>query len=105
MMILQWEGTSVKITKEEVAHVAQLSRLALTEQELIAMQEELGDILADMRMLETMRLEDMPEFQTEKDLCNITREDSVQPSFGRKRLLAAAAVRNDESIVVPKTVE
>ena len=50
----------MKITKEEVAHVAQLSRLALTEQELIAMQEELGDILADMRMLETMRLEDIP---------------------------------------------
>mgnify|MGYP003296635690 FL=1 len=91
----------MKITKEEVVHVAQLSRLVLSEEETVGMQEELEKILMAMRMLP----QDTDISNETSELCNIMREDTVEPSYDRKRLLTAAASHSDESVIVPKTVE
>ena len=94
----------MKIRKEEVEHVAQLSRLTLTEKELAQMQQDLTEILTDMRTLEELEQERADKVSV-IPLCHVTREDAVQPSFSRAALLANASVHNEDSIIVPKTVE
>lgn len=94
----------MKIGREEVEHVAQLSRLALTEPELARMQQDLTEILTDMGTLEELEQERADKV-SEMSLCNVTREDVVHPSFARAALLANAPVHNEDSIIAPKTVE
>lgn len=96
----------MKIGREEVLHVAQLSRLVLTEAELARMQQDLTEILTDMRTLEELEQEKSGEVSRgEVPLCHVTREDVVRPSYDRVALLANAPVHNEDSIIVPKTVE
>ena len=94
----------MKIGREDVMHVAQLSRLALTEAELAQMQQDLTAILEDMRTLEELEeTSERPSFA--HTLCNVTREDVIRSSADRAKLLKNAAVHHEDSIVVPKTVE
>ena len=95
----------MKIGREEVEHVAQLSRLALTEPELARMQQDLTEILTDMRTLEELDREKAENVSREVPLCHVTREDAIRPSGDRAALLANAPVHNEDSIIVPKTVE
>ena len=95
----------MKIAIEEVAHVAQLSRLAWTEEEMTAMQQDLTEILEYMRTLEQLEqnIEDLPN--ANDALCNVTRDDTILSSYPRDALLTNAPRRNGEYLVVPKTVE
>ena len=63
---------------------------------------ETGEIL-DASALE--QLQDGDESFCGMAMCDATREDVVQPSIPREHLLANASVRNEQGIVVPKTVE
>lgn len=94
----------MKIDRDEIVHVAQLSRLTLTEAELVRMQQDLAEILEDMRTLEELESRTASDM-SKNTLCNVTREDTVCPSFDRAVLLANAPAHNGESIIVPKTVE
>ena len=95
----------MKIGREEVEHVAQLSRLALTEPELARMQQDLTEILTDMRTLEELEHGNSDEVSKKSPLCHVTREDAIRPSGDRAALLANAPVHNEDSIIAPKTVE
>lgn len=95
----------MEITKEEVARVAQLSRLIWNEEELDGMRRELSSVLEYMRTLEQLETEDAEDPIGERAPVHVVRADVVCPSYDRGALLANAAVRNEESIIVPKTVE
>ena len=94
----------MEIRREEVAHVAKLSKLALSEAELGQMQQALAEILADMKTLGKLEMGDV---SASKDvpLVNVFREDVIQPSTPRDVLLQNAPARNADSMIVPKTVE
>ena len=94
----------MEIRREEVAHVAKLSKLALSEAELGQMQQALAEILADMKTLGELEMGDV---SASKDvpLVNVFREDVIQPSTPRDVLLQNAPARNADSMIVPKTVE
>ena len=93
----------MRIEKKEVAHVASLSCLALNEGETDAVQADLTEIL---RLIDTLsHWEDLGDGSVADALQNVTREDAVQPSFDREALLRNAAVRNEQGIIVPQTVE
>ena len=95
----------MEITKEEVARVAQLSRLIWSEGALDEMRGELSSILEYMRTLEQLETEGAEASVGESAPIHVVRDDTVCPSYDRGALLANAAVRNEESIIVPKTVE
>lgn len=92
----------MKIAKEEVERVARLSRLALSETELVRMQKDLAEILTYMQTLEQLASSGAVKAG---EPVNVVREDLMKPSFDRDKLLANAAVHRADSIVVPKTVE
>ena len=94
----------MEIRREEIAHVAKLSKLALSETELEQMQQALVEILENMKTLEELELSDMSA-SAEAVLVNVFREDVIQPSAPRDALLQNAPARNADSMIVPKTVD
>ena len=87
---------------ESLRHLAQLARLALSDQELRAFEPELERILAAFAVL-ARHASSAP---ATADLSGSlhAREDRPMPSLARDELLAPASAHDDGYFVVPKTV-
>ena len=95
----------MKVTKELVDYVAQLSRLELTDEQNEKAQKQLGAIIdyADtLNEIDTATVEPMSHVFPVK---NVLREDVVKDSHDRKELLSNAPMSDEEAFLVPKTVE
>jgi aspartyl-tRNA(Asn)/glutamyl-tRNA(Gln) amidotransferase subunit C len=89
------------LSRDDVAHVAHLARLGLTEAELGRLEGELNHILDQyVRLTELDTGEIAPTAQT-IELENILRDDIVKPSFSQAAALANVADTRDGFIVVP----
>ena len=98
----------MEISRESVRHIAALSRLSLTEDELTRAQHELAAILTYMKTIDGIpptELSDNAITPAVAPLSNVMREDEPRPSAARDLLLKNAPRHTDETIVVPKTVE
>ena len=93
------------ISRQDVEHVARLSRLALNDAELERMREQLSGILAyidKLRALDTAGVEPtshaVPQF-------NVMREDEPRPCFPVEEMLANAPDRAGDFFRVPRIIE
>ena len=94
----------MKITKEQILHVAKLSQLSPDEVELDSLRGDLEEILSAMSVLsETDERTD--RIHTYFEYPHVGRDDTAIASSDRAKLLANAPVQNGESIVVPRTLE
>ncbi|CDX04077.1 Aspartyl/glutamyl-tRNA(Asn/Gln) amidotransferase subunit C [bioreactor metagenome] len=94
----------VKISREEVEHVAFLARLELTEEELVTNTEQLNSILDYAAMLEKLNTDDIKPTAHAVPLHNVLREDQVKPSMAREKVLANAPDAQDGFFKVPRIV-
>ena len=94
----------MKITRQEVAHVAQLARLKLGDEQMQRLTGQLNDILAAMDKLNHLDTSGVPPTNHALDLTGAMREDVVRPSLERERALANAPEDNGESFVVPRVI-
>ena len=92
---------SGEISREEVAHVASLARLSLTEDELSTFTEQLCDVLETAAALESLDLADVEPMAQPYPLANVTRADIVVPSLDRDEVLAQAPDAQDGRFRVP----
>jgi aspartyl-tRNA(Asn)/glutamyl-tRNA(Gln) amidotransferase subunit C len=93
---------SERITRADVEHVAQLARLALTDEELTSLTSELGAILdyaAEVSALDTDGVEPTAH---PLPLVNVFRADVVEPGLPRDEVLAAAPAAEDGRFKVPR---
>jgi aspartyl-tRNA(Asn)/glutamyl-tRNA(Gln) amidotransferase subunit C len=90
------------LTRAEVAHVAKLARLALTEAELETMTTELGAILGYANEIAALDLTGVPATAHPLPLVNVLREDNVRPGANREEVLANAPAAEDNRFRVPK---
>jgi len=92
------------ISREEVLHVARLARLALTEDELGRLTEELGAILDAVSIVAELDLADVPATSHPLDLVNIWDEDEPRDSLSLDDVFANAPAREGDLFRVPPTV-
>ncbi len=92
----------MKITTEEIQHIANLARLNLSESELATMTGQLGKILNYVDTLEKIDTTGIPPTTHAVTITNAFREDSVRPSLDREAALANAPKADSESFIVPK---
>jgi aspartyl-tRNA(Asn)/glutamyl-tRNA(Gln) amidotransferase subunit C len=93
------------IDRDEVLHVARLARLILSEDEIQAMQRDLGSILEHVERIGELDLESVPptshvvaqDFPPELAL----RKDEPTPCLPREVALAQAPAVADEGFLVP----
>lgn len=93
--------TEKQISVDEVAHVASLARLKLTDEELVRFTDQLCailDVAADMAALD---LDDVPAMAQPWPLANVVRADVVVPSLDREEVLAQAPDAEDGRFKVP----
>jgi len=81
---------SVRITRDEVAHVARLARLELTDDELDLFTGQLAAVLEHAEDVEALDLADVPPTAHPYPLINVLRPDDVRPSLYRDEVLAQA---------------
>jgi aspartyl-tRNA(Asn)/glutamyl-tRNA(Gln) amidotransferase subunit C len=93
---------SGRITRADVEHVAQLARLALTEEELVSLTDELGKILEHAAQVSALDTEGVPPTAHPLPLVNVMRADEVRPGLARDEVLAAAPDAEDGRFKVPR---
>jgi aspartyl-tRNA(Asn)/glutamyl-tRNA(Gln) amidotransferase subunit C len=90
------------ISRADVAHVAKLARLDVTDDELERFTEQLGAVLehaADVAALDT---EGVPPTAHPLPLVNVLREDEPRPSVDRDEVLSQAPKAEDKRFWVPR---
>jgi len=94
----------MKITPEEISHVADLARLQLSPEEVKAMAEQLGAILSYVAKLNELDTEGIPPMTHAISIVNAFREDEVKPSLDREKTLSNGPQQDGESFVVPRII-
>jgi aspartyl-tRNA(Asn)/glutamyl-tRNA(Gln) amidotransferase subunit C len=78
------------LTREEVAHIAELAKLRLTPDEMDRFREQLSDILEYAEKLQVLDTQAIPPTASVLDLQNVMRPDKKGPSMPREDVLANA---------------
>lgn len=92
-----------EITREEVAHLARLSRLALEDSELDGLAAQLDVILGAVAQIsEVTDAADVPPTTHAVPVENVHRADVVTPSLPREDVLAGAPATEDGRFRVPQ---
>ena len=93
------------ISPEDVRHVARLARLALTDEELERMREQLDAILAYIDKLRELDVEGVEPTSHAVPLVNVMRDDDIRPVLAHEAALANAPDRAGELFRVPRIIE
>ena len=95
----------MRITAEQVAHIAALSRLSLTEQELETFRDQLSSIIEYVEQLRTLDTTGVEPTSHILPLSNVMREDVVKSSLPREEALRNAPDGTEDFYRVPKIIE
>lgn len=94
----------MKLSMDEVRHVAKLARLNIEDQAARRLTEEMNEILAAMDKLAQLDTEGVPPTNHALALTGAMRPDQARPSLDRAQGLANAPESNGESFVVPRVI-
>lgn len=95
----------MKITREEVEHVARLARLALSEGEREKIRAQLDAILTYIDKLNELNTSQVEPTSHVIPMTNVFRDDTVRPSLSQEEALANAPDRHDAFFRVPRIIE
>jgi len=88
----------MSITIEEIKHIAELSRLKLSEEEMLKLGSDLGSILEYIETLKEVDTRKVKETAQVSGLSDVLREDEVK-NWDREEVLAALSqgeLENDQ---------
>lgn len=91
-----------RITTADVAHVARLARLDVTEDELELFAEQLGAVLEHAADVAALDIADVPPTAHPLPLVNVFRADEPRPSLDRDEVLAQAPAAESGRFRVPR---
>ena len=89
------------ISREDVLHVAKLSRLEIPEDQIEAVRAELGAILDAVGKVSELDLAGVEPTSHPLDLVNVWDEDEPRPPLSREEALANAPDPVDGAFRVP----
>ena len=95
----------MKLSREEVLHIALLARLGLTEAEVDKFSEQLSNILENFEVLQQIDTDDIPPTAQAIELQNVTSEDEVTTSLPQSQVLANAPRKEDDFFRVRAVLE
>jgi aspartyl-tRNA(Asn)/glutamyl-tRNA(Gln) amidotransferase subunit C len=103
-----------QISRDEVAHLARLARLALTDSELDSYADQLGAILDHVSQIQAVDVTGVAATDNplsrkaggrpgdQDGVVNVFRSDVERPSLTQEQALAAAPKSADERFAVPR---
>ena len=93
------------ISRDEVAHLARLARLAVTKDELDTFAGQLDVILQAVAQVGEVAAADVPPTSHSVPLTNVLRDDVVVPGLAREDALAGAPDAQDDRFRVPRILD
>ncbi|MDA8365820.1 MAG: Asp-tRNA(Asn)/Glu-tRNA(Gln) amidotransferase subunit GatC [Actinomycetota bacterium] len=89
------------ISRDDVAHVAMLARLELSDAELDTYTDQLGAVLDHAADVAALDLAGVPPTSHALALANVLRPDEPRPCLDRAEVLASAPAVEDDRFRVP----
>ena len=80
----------MKLTREEVLHIAALAKLGMTEEGITHYGAQLSNILENFEVLKKVDTEGIAPTPQPNALCNVMKDDVVAPSMPPSDVLANA---------------
>lgn len=95
----------MRLTREQVLHVAELAKLKLTDAEADLFQGQLSAMLAYAERLDELDTESIPPTAGVLPLRDVMRPDQVCPSYPRQAMLANAPETEDGFVRVKAVLD
>lgn len=95
----------MKLTLEEVEHIAELARLRLTDEEMARYAEQLSEILDYAARLQSVDTSGISPTARVITAGNVLREDETRPGLSRQELLGNAPETEKGQFRVPPILE
>ena len=95
----------MKLTREEVLHIATLCRLGVNDEDVIRFSEQLSNILENFEVLKQVDTTNVPPTAQSIPLQNVLRKDEITPSLSQDDVLANAPRREGDSLRVKAVLE
>ena len=92
------------ISTSDIQHLASLSSLALADNEVDGLRQDLEKIITYIEKLKELDTTDVEPTYQVTGLENVWREDEVQTDVGRDELLKLAPEQKDFQVKVPKVL-
>jgi aspartyl-tRNA(Asn)/glutamyl-tRNA(Gln) amidotransferase subunit C len=93
------------ITRDEVANLARLARIALTDEELDHLAPQLEVILEAVARVGEVAAEDIPPTSHALPITNVVRPDEVRAGLSQQAALSGAPEAEDGRFRVPRILE
>jgi aspartyl-tRNA(Asn)/glutamyl-tRNA(Gln) amidotransferase subunit C len=93
---------AARISRDDVAHVARLARLELSEEELDLFSDQLAAVLEYAADVEALDTAGVPPTAHPLPVSNVFREDVVGDCLDRDEVLAQAPEAEDNRFRVPR---
>ena len=90
------------ISRDEVANLARLARIAMSDAELDHLAGEMDVILGAVARVQEVAGKDVPATSHPLDVHNVVREDEVLPSLLPSEALSGAPASEDQRFKVPQ---
>jgi aspartyl-tRNA(Asn)/glutamyl-tRNA(Gln) amidotransferase subunit C len=90
------------LSRHDLAHLARLARLAVTDEELDRFAGQLDAVLDAVAQVAKADVADVPPTTHAVPMTNVMRPDVVAPSLDREEVLAAAPAAEDGRFRVPR---
>ena len=95
----------MKLSREEVEHIALLARLGMTESEKEKFSEQLSNILEYFETLQQVDTTNVPPTAQATELQNVVRQDEISPSLSQGQVLTNAPWKEEEYFRVRAILE
>jgi len=92
----------MSITRDEVAHLARLSRLALSDEELDHLAPQLNQIISAVAQVQEVAAEGIPPTSHATGLANVFRDDEPVPCLTPEQALSGAPAVEMRRFKVPR---
>ena len=90
------------ISRDEVANLARLARITMSDDELDHLAGEMDVILGAVARVQEVASSDVPATSHPLDVNNVTREDVVLPSLTPSEALSGAPATDEGRFKVPQ---
>ncbi|CCZ56220.1 aspartyl/glutamyl-tRNA(Asn/Gln) amidotransferase subunit C [Clostridium sp. CAG:1219] len=93
------------VSRDDIIHIAKLSRLEFTDEELEKYTKDLDNIVNFANTLSEIDVTGVKPTNHILDIKNVFRKDEVKPSYDRDLILKNAPTKAGGCVSVPKVVE
>jgi aspartyl-tRNA(Asn)/glutamyl-tRNA(Gln) amidotransferase subunit C len=90
------------LSRDDVAKLAALARIEMSEEELVSLSSQFGMILDAVARVQEVNLDGVIPTSHPQPIQNVFREDEVRPSLTPKQALSGAPAQEEQRFRVPQ---